>query len=220
MRTTAEVTAGADTKVALDLIGAADVVQNIPRLYVLIGVLTTILIGSGTWVYLYFVDTYHFQAVAPGVLYRDGLRNIREFNNAVTSARVKSVVSLLDGQEYQKAPFNQEWEYLNRANVKMISIPVTLGGYPTTADVQKFLTEIEKRHRQPMLIHCAQGIRRTGMMVAAYQMSIMKWDKERTKAAIQAYGHSERTIGDIKKFIDVYDPEKREVTQDLGMGTE
>jgi protein tyrosine/serine phosphatase len=202
------------------LLGAADVVHNVPRVWVLTGVVSTLAVLAGVWVYLYFFDKYHFQAVVPGVLYRDGLRNLREFNNAVTTARAKSVVSLLDDQEYLKEPFNQEWEYLNRANVKFISIPIKLGGFPTTADVQKFLEEVEKRHRQPMLIHCAQGIRRTGMMVAAYQMSVMGWDKDRTKAAIQAYGHSERTIGDIKKFIDVYDPEKREVTKDLGMGTE
>jgi len=206
--------------VAADLLGAVDVVHNIPRVAVLVAVLATIAAGSGAWVYFYFIDKYHFQAVAPGVLYRDGLRNMREFNNAITTSRAKSVVSLLDDKEYMKEPFNQEWEYLNRAKVKMIAIPIKLGGYPTTADVRKFLTEIEKRHRQPMLIHCAQGIRRTGMMVAAYQMSVMGWDKDRAKHEIQSYGHSERTIGDIKKFIDAYDPEKREVVGELGTGSE
>jgi hypothetical protein len=51
-------------------------------------------------------------------------------------------------------------------------------------------------------------------------MSELGWDKQKTKDAIESWGHSERTIGDIKRFIDVYDPVKREVTQSLGKGTE
>ena len=39
--------------------------------------------------------------------------------------------------------------------------------------------------------------------------------EEKTKAAILTFGHSERSIGDVKRFIDVYDPVKREVTVQL-----
>lgn len=73
---------------------------------------------------------------------------------------------------------------------------------------------------QPMLIHCAQGVRRTGMLVAAYQMTVLGWDKEKTKAAILTFGHSDRTVNDVKKFIDVYDPVTQTVPEGLPMGQE
>lgn len=195
-------------------------IQTIPRGYVLVGVLLAMLTAGGVWVYLYFFDFYHFRAVVPGVLYRDGFRSLREFNNAVVTSRAKTVVSLLDEKEYEKYPFTEQFEYLLRAKVRLNVISVKLGGFPTTADVRRFLEEAEKPHRQPVLVHCAQGIRRTGMMVAAYQMSVMGWDKERTKAAILSFGHSDRTINDIKRFIEAYDPVAREVVGELGKGHE
>ena len=42
------------------------------------------------------------------------------------------------------------------------------------------------------------------MMAAAYQMSVMQWDKEKTKKEILTFGHSRRTVGDVERFIDGY----------------
>jgi hypothetical protein len=58
------------------------------------------------------------------------------------------------------------------------------------------------------------------MMVAAYQMSVLGWDKEKTKAAMLTFGHSQRTVGDVQKFIDVYDPATRTVPEGLPLGDE
>jgi hypothetical protein len=58
------------------------------------------------------------------------------------------------------------------------------------------------------------------MLVAAYQMSVLDWDRERTKAAILRFGHSDRTVNDVKKFIDVYDPVAMTVPEGLPMGKE
>ena len=43
---------------------------------------------------------------------------------------------------------------------------------------------------------------------------------EKTKAAILTFGHSDRTVNDVKKFIDVYDPKTGEVPQGLPIGDE
>lgn len=191
-----------------------------PRMVVLLSVLAVILAGGGTWIYLYFFDTYHFLPVHEKVLYRDGFRGVREFNTAMTDSGAKGIISLCDEKEYLKPPLNQEIEFLTHTKAKFFSIPVRLGGYPNTEQVRQFLKTVEDARRQPYIVHCAQGIRRTGMMVAAYQMSVLGWTKEQAKGNIKAFGHSERTIGDIKRFIDVYDPATRTVTQDLGVGHE
>jgi protein tyrosine phosphatase len=194
--------------------------HNVPRIYVVLVIFAALFVGSGTWVWLYFFDYYHYAEVQKGVLYRDGFLTVRQFNMALQSSQAKTVYSLLTDDEYGKQPYRQETEVLLHSRLKWIVQQVPLGGYPTTEQVQDFLTNVETERRQPVLVHCAQGIRRTGMMVAAYQMSVLGWDKQKTKDAIESWGHSERTIGDIKRFIDVYDPVKREVTQSLGKGTE
>ncbi len=178
------------------------------------------LVGSGVWVWANFFDTYHLKTVKPDILYRDGLRSMRTFDTALASHGIKTIICLLDHDERAKEPFVGEEPFLLRAKIRFVPIPVKLGGYPNTHEVQVFLGNTENKKRWPLLVHCAQGVRRTGMMVAAYQMSVMGMTKDQAKAAIETFGHSRRSIGDIEKFIDVYDPVKREVTQDLGVGDE
>src|SRR5262249_19591154 len=152
---------------------------------------------------------------------RCGFRSLRELNTTVFSAdpRPAVIVSLLDENELRKDEFKDEAEYCRRSRFKFKSVPVQLGGWPTTQDVPGVLS-IGTGKVRPVIVHCAQGVRRTGMMVAAYQMSVLGWDKEKTKATMLTFGHSQRTVNDIKRFIDIYDPQTRTVTQQLAPSAE
>jgi protein tyrosine/serine phosphatase len=108
----------------------------------------------------------------------------------------------------------------NRRGVKFVRVPVKLGGWPTTDDVRKFLEVVEKKENQPVLVHCAQGVRRTGMMVAAFQESLLGWDDAKAKAAMLTFGHSQRTVKDVERFIGVYDAKERKVTAQLEQSDE
>jgi hypothetical protein len=44
------------------------------------------------------------------------------------------------------------------------------------------------------------------MLVAAHQIKVLGYDKEKAKASILTFGHSQRTVKDIERFIDGYDP--------------
>ncbi len=179
--------------------------------------------GGGAWAWATYLQTYHFAAVQDGVLYRDGNRGIREFETAIRKGSVKTVVCLIDDQELNnsaKPQFAHEMELCKKQGVQMVRVPVKLGGWPTTADVQKFLEVVQDKSRQPVLVHCAQGVRRTGMMAAAFEESVLGWDREKTKAAILTFGHSERTAKDVARFIDVYDAKEKTVTKQLEQSKE
>jgi protein tyrosine/serine phosphatase len=175
---------------------------------------------AGVWVWANYIQTYHLATVEPNVLYRDGFRSMREFNTAIGDAKPKLVISLLDDREVEQKPFSLEQDYCRRSRIKYARIPVKLGGWPTAGDVQRFLSLAKMQKYQPVLVHCAQGVRRTGMMVAAYQMSVMGYDKQKAKASILTFGHSERSIGDVKRFIDGYDPKTGTVPEGLAAGSE
>jgi len=187
-------------------------------------VLFIFLIGGGSFMYWFGAyKTYHFKTVEENVLYRDGNQGVREFATAVRRCNAKTIVSLIDPQEQadpNKKQFAGEVEIANRDHLKFVPVPVKLGGWPTTADVQAFLNTVTDKSNQPVLVHCAQGVRRTGMMVAAYQMSVLGYDKAKALASIESFGHSERTTGDIKKFIEIYDPATRTVKQQLEQSEE
>jgi protein tyrosine phosphatase (PTP) superfamily phosphohydrolase (DUF442 family) len=171
-------------------------------------------VAAAVWLWMYRLGTYHFAEVEKGVLYRDGNRGLREFKTALRKANVRTVIMLNDDQEVQKEPFKSELEYLNDQKIEVVRIPVKLGGYPTSDQVRQFLAVVNDRSKWPILVHCAQGVRRTGMMVAAYQESILGYDDAKTKSCILPWGRkpTSQTLADVKSFIDGYDGRKRELT--------
>ncbi len=175
-----------------------------------------LVIGGGVLVWELFIKTYHLEAVQPGVLYRDGVQKPREFVRAVEKVKPKTVVSLIDDRERtdpRKPQFLFEEQALAERGIKLERIPVKLGGWPTREDVDRFLKIANDPANQPVLVHCAQGVRRTGMMVAAYQQAILGLDDAKAKESILDFGHSDRTVNDVKRFIDGYDPKTGQVPE-------
>ncbi len=178
-------------------------------------VMALVALSSAAFYYLR-VDNYHLLTVEQGVLYRDGNQDMRRFTTALRQAQPKTIVPLIDAAELadpKKPQFNHEVTLAKADGLNLSPIPITLGGWPSTADVRQFLSIVENKANQPVLVHCAQGVRRTGMLVAAYQMSVLGWSKEKANQEIKTFGHSERTVADIREFIRIYDPATRTVTQ-------
>ena len=171
-------------------------------------------VAAAIWLWMYRLGTYHFAEVEKGVLYRDGNRGLREFKTALRKSNVRTVVILNDDEEMQKEPFNSELELLKDSGIEVVRIPVKLGGYPSSDQVKEFLAVANDRNKWPILVHCAQGVRRTGMMVAAYQESVLGYDDAKAKSRILPWGRkpTSQTLADVKAFIDNYDGKMRVVT--------
>ena len=185
--------------------------------------IAVVLIAVGFVVWRQWFETYHLAAVQEGVVYRDGNRGPREFATMVRRVKPKTIVSLVDDDEIadpRKPEFKAEIEFAQQQGIPIERIPVKLGGWPSTEDVRRFLEIASDKTKQPVIVHCAQGVRRTGMMAAAFQESVLGYDRQKTTDAILRFGHSDRSIGDVKRFIGIYDPEKREVTQQLPQSEE
>jgi hypothetical protein len=44
---------------------------------------------------------------------------------------------------------------------------------------------------------------------------VLKFDKDQTTAAMLTFGHSQRTVGDVLRFIETYDPKSEQMTAKL-----
>ena len=135
-----------------------------------------VLVTGGVLLWWAKFATYHFAVVQDGILYRDGNRGVREFSHAIERGHIKTVVSLVDDAEFasaQKPEFKAEIAWCQARDVRIERVTIPLGGWPTEENVRHFLSVVSDKANQPVLVHCAQGVRRTGMMVAAYQRSAM-----------------------------------------------
>ena len=182
-----------------------------------------IILAAGVVAYWQHHHGYHFAVVQENVLYRDGFKSEAQFSTTLENVRPHTVVSLIDAKELAdptKSRFTQEEEMCSSRKIELDRIPVTLGGWPTSDDIQKFLKIVTDEKNQPVLVHCAQGVRRTGFFVAAYQESVMGYDKAKAEDSILNFGHSETTIEQIRRFIEGYDPKAQTVSADLGKGAE
>ena len=182
-----------------------------------------VIAAGGAWAYASYLQTYHLATVQEGVLFRDGNRGMREFETAVRRSNVKTVVSLIDDQELadpSKPMFAEELDWCKQQGVKVVRIPVRLGGWPKTQDLRKFLEVVQEKQNQPVLVHCAQGVRRTGMFVAAFQETVLGWDDAKVKANLLTFGHGHRTVKDVERFVDVYDAKEKAVTAPLEQSEE
>jgi protein tyrosine phosphatase (PTP) superfamily phosphohydrolase (DUF442 family) len=174
-------------------------------------VLVAALIAAVAGAYFTWFATYHFVIVDKGKLYRDGNRGIREFRNAVRQSGARTVISIVDDTEVQAPEFRDEEAYLAQHGIEYVRIPIRKGRYPTNEQLKQFLAIASDPVKQPVLYHDNEGIRRAGMMMAAYQESVLGYDDARAKAAIQRFGHSDRTLNDVVRFIEGYDGRTREV---------
>jgi hypothetical protein len=123
-------------------------------------------------------------------------------------------VAVIDDEEFNQAEFVGARELCQSRGIEWVRIPVKAGKFPLPEQFKQFISIATDPAKQPILFHDDEGIRRAGMMMAAYQMSALGYDRARAKADIRAFGHSDRTIDDVRRFIDAYDP-KLGLTVDL-----
>jgi len=136
----------------------------------------------------------------------------------------KVTITLIDNDEAAdpaKPEFAAEESHLHaRPGIRLEKVTIPLGGWPDALAIARFLSIATDPAQQPVVVHCAQGVRRTGMMVAAYQMSVLCASKEQAKQKLLTFGHSQRTVGDVQRFIDVYDPQSRQMRETFAQSKE
>lgn len=115
---------------------------------------------------------------------------------------VRTVVSLrafhdIDGDVLGKA------DTVHYERIKMYT------WHPEDAEVVAFLRIVMTPSLQPVLVHCAHGADRTGMMVAIYRIVAQGWSKEDALKEMTSGGYGFHPIwGDLVAYIQHLDVDK------------
>jgi tyrosine-protein phosphatase SIW14 len=153
------------------------------------------LAATGGLLWHHYGVPYHFRTVVPGALYRSGSLAPGDLKKVVGRFGIKTIVSLRLQDEQSPRPnwYAEETEFCRRAGIKFVHIPMKGKAPPTESQREEWLGVLDHHENYPVLVHCAQGVARTGMMVAIYEMEYQGKDNATALGELTVFGH------DLKK---------------------
>ena len=155
---------------------------------------------------------YHFKTVTPGVLYRSGSLSDYNLDLIVDRYRIKSIVSLRLKNEsvLQEHWYKMEQSFCEAKGINFFHIPMLGKRPPTDEQLEKWLDIVSDQANHPILLHCAQGVTRTGVMVAVYQIEFRGDNNKKVWEDMPRFGRDFDTPKRqaIKNYILNYQPRR------------
>ncbi len=124
---------------------------------------------------------YNFGEVAEGRIYRSAQPSPLFLRWLVATRGVRSVINLRG-----RTP-GFESAFAARHGLRLFSFNLSASRPPSAADVERFLAILRDPGNHPLLVHCRNGVDRTGYMVALYRTREADWDVDRAAREMNRY---------------------------------
>lgn len=116
-----------------------------------------------------------FAVSVPDILSRSGQPTLEEFEWLKKNGW-KSVVDFReDGEKGNPYAIDSKLPGFNDLGLNFLSMPIKDGALPSREQADQFLKFVTDPKNQPVHIHCAAGIGRTGIATALYRYSVQGW---------------------------------------------
>ena len=103
-----------------------------------------------------------------------------------------------------------EREAVEAAGMRYVEIPMSFIKNVDPAAVRKTLSVMTDPANQPVYVHCARGVDRTGVVAAVYRMEVDGWSEAEAEAEMEAFGFHEVWF-QLKKYVRQYQEVQEEV---------
>lgn len=152
--------------------------------------LVIIALITGGWRWHQETKPYHFLTVIPGMLYRSGTLKPHNLEKVIDKHGIRTVVSLrLPGETSRKELYAKEVIICRQKGVKLVKLPMLGNTPPTEKQMSQWFKLLDDKERLPILVHCAQGVVRTGMMAAISEIEYLNKHNEKTLSELPMFGH-------------------------------
>ncbi len=139
--------------------------------------------------------------VDEGKFFRSGQPSKNELDNLIRTKGIRTVINLRGTHPGQKW-FDDEFNLTETKQVRFISLDFELNHLPHRRTLRQYLDAIENSPK-PILIHCDNGVERTGEAAAIYELAINKKTKAEAMVMLSsAYNYDESDDPTKKHFIE------------------
>ncbi|HEY3246364.1 MAG TPA: tyrosine-protein phosphatase [Phycisphaerae bacterium] len=138
-----------------------------------------------------------WSVVDEGVLLRSGQPNLEDLQTIRAETGLRTIVRLrtlhVDDQQTRTFARNN--------GINLVDIPIDRGDTPSPDDVQRFLQLFNDPANLPVLVHCAHGTERTGVMVALYRIYHERWSPEQAFREMKSNGFDALMNPKMKQYV-------------------
>ena len=124
---------------------------------------------------------YNFGTVEPERVYRSSQPSPLFLRYLVEHYGVRSLVNLRG-----RTP-GFESDFAARHRLRLFSFDLSASRPPSQAEVARFLEIVSNPANQPVLVHCRNGVDRTGYMLGLYRIEADGWSPERAAREMSRY---------------------------------
>ncbi len=146
------------------------------------GVVIAALVVSGLSIFYRYYYIPHFSVVQEGAIYRSGQPNARQLQRLRDDYGVRTVVNLrkvAQQNDREGMTFEEERAEVDRLGLRFIHLPWDGAEHVDPNVVSQWLEIAQDRDNWPILLHCKQGVDRTGLLVAVYRIRVQGWSPQR-----------------------------------------
>ncbi len=80
-----------------------------------------------------------------------------------------------------------ESAFAAREGLRLFSFDLSASRPPSSEDVARFLALVSDPENQPVLVHCRNGVDRTGYLLGIYRIETASWSPERAAREMNRY---------------------------------
>lgn len=170
------------------------------RLYAFVAA-WAILVCAGGCIAWYYPPAPAFGTVVSGVLYRSGQPGADALRVLQRRYGIRTVVNLRSPIKLENdALAQQEIAFARGNDMKFVNLPY--GGPSPATEVEEFLAIVSDPANRPVLVHCAAGKDRAGVMVAAYRIRKQGWSLSKALEEMKSLGFEPEKKPDMLRVVE------------------
>lgn len=162
--------------------------------------------AGGYWGYV----AYHrlprrFATVEPNVLYRSGQPTPQHIDRLISEYDLRTLLVVRKG-DGKRVP--AEIDYARQKGVNVVHIPIDSRRPVSDAEIERFFECVDDPANQPVLVHCAAGRHRTGLVCALYRIERQGWTVDQALEEMLSFGYDRESQSAIEKQLRAYVPRR------------